>query len=269
MNLIKSEWIKLSSTKALWATSILVVLFSVLFALLMGLGTGVNLNDEELMKDPELYAATVASISSTQAFTGLTAFGLIVIIIQACMMVTSEYGNGSVKTTMLGTPSRWPVPVAKFSVYGVIAAVLALVSQVLSLLTMRWMLSMRVEDKQLLDPLSFSADGVWREIGMNVVYCVLVVLMTIGVGYLIRHTAGAISLMVMWILIVEGILIGFIPWVKDWLPPYMPFKNMDAAVSGTDIADAPWGHAGSLIYFIAWAVVIFVAGVIVLRKRDA
>ena len=60
MNLIKSEWIKLSSTKALWATSILVVLFSVLFALLMGLGTGVNLNDEELMKDPELYAATVA-----------------------------------------------------------------------------------------------------------------------------------------------------------------------------------------------------------------
>ena len=44
---------------------------------------------------------------------------------------------------------------------------------------------------------------------------------------------------------------------------------MDAAVSGTDIADAPWGHAGSLIYFIAWAVVIFVAGVIVLRKRDA
>ena len=43
INLIKSEWIKLKSTKALWATSILVLLLSGLFAMMMGLGFGMSL----------------------------------------------------------------------------------------------------------------------------------------------------------------------------------------------------------------------------------
>lgn len=269
MNLIKSEWIKLSSTKSLWATSILIVLFSIAFAALMGFGTGSAINDEEIMKDPQTAAGVMSSMTPGQAFAGLTSFGMIVIIIQACMMVTSEYGNGTSKTTLLGTPKRTPVPIAKFVVYGAIAAVLSFVSLILSLLTMKLILNPKVEDKALLEPLSFSADGVWREIGLNVLFCVLVVAMSIGVGYLVRHTAGAISVMVMWILVVEGILIGFVPKLRDWLPPYMPFNNMNAAVAGNDLKDAPWGHNGSLIYFIVWALVIFIAGVIALKKRDA
>ena len=269
INLIKSEWIKLKSTKALWATSILVLLLSGLFAMMMGLGFGMSLTDEEVKKDPLLYAQMVESISPMQALSGFSLFGIIVIIIQACMTVTSEYGNGSAKTTLLATPKRWSVPVAKFVVYGIIAAIVAFLAQVISVPIARWALSWNVDDSSLLDRLSFSTDDTWRFIGLNCLYAVLVVMIAIGVSYLIRHTAGAISVLLMWILIVELMLVGQIPWVRDWLPPYLPFKNMDAAVQGTEVPDAPWGSTGSLIYFVVWALAIFIAGIVALKKRDA
>ncbi|MGD3886235.1 hypothetical protein QT605_22480, partial [Xanthomonas citri pv. citri] len=129
-----------------------------------------SLTDEEVKKDPLLYAQMVESISPMQALSGFSLFGIIVIIIQACMTVTSEYGNGSAKTTLLATPKRWPVPVAKFVVYGIIAAIVAFLAQVISVPIARWALSWNVDDSSLLDRLSFSTDDTWRFIGLNCLY---------------------------------------------------------------------------------------------------
>lgn len=269
MNTVKSEWIKLSTTKALWATSILIVFFCVGMAIIMGWAGGVTLSDPEITKDPEVAASVATMADPSQAFVGFITFGLMVIIIQAVMMVTSEYGNGSAKTTLLGTPKRTPVPIAKFLVYGSIAAVLSFVSQVVSIWAMKWSLSWNFDDASVLDKISLSAEGIWKEIGLHTLYGVACVMLSIGVGYLIRHTAGAIAALLLWKLVIEGMVIGSIPKVREWLPPYMPFGNMDAGVAGNEVPDAPWGPNGSVLYFLAWCIVFFVAGIIILKKRDA
>lgn len=266
---LKSEWIKLRTTKALWYTSALVILFAMAFAILTGMGMGMSLSSEEVKKDPVLYASLMDSVAADQAFVGFSLFSLMVIIIQAVMFVTTEYSNNSSKTTLLGTPTRWQVPVAKFLVYGFIAALISLISMVISVLAMRWALSWNVDDQKILDLISLSADGVWKSLGLNVLYSVLVVMLSIGVGYLVRHTAGAIAIILLWKLVIEGLVIGQIPKIKEWLPPYMPFQNMDSGVMGMEVTDAPWGPTGSIIYFAVWAIVVFVAGVITLKKRDA
>ena len=49
----------------------------------------------------------------------------------------------------------------------------------------------------------------------------------------------------------------------------MPFTNADAFTGMRDLEDAPWGQTGSILYFGAWCVVLFVVGVVMLKKRDA
>lgn len=269
MNLIKSEWIKLTTTKSVWITSLLILFFSAGFAYLMGMGGGMSLASEEIKKDPMAMASVSHMFTVDNAIGGFTAFGLMMVVIQAAIYVTNEYSNGTAKSTALGSPKRLGVPVAKWLVYGSVVALVTLLATVLSVYTMRWGASMQLDDTSYLDKLSLSADGAWRAIGIAVLVAVLMVGFTVGFGYLLRNTAGTIATILLWRMILEDLIIPQIPKIRDWLPPYLPFKNMSAALSNEPVTDAPWDATGSLFYFIAWVVVIFVVGVITLKKRDA
>lgn len=268
LNVIQSEWIKLRTTKSLYWTTALVLVLSLGMAMLMGGVTGSSLTSEEIKKDPEAYAVIASGISPESALTGMTLIGVMIIIIQAVMFVTSEYSSNVSKPTLLATPKRISVPFAKLLVYGVFATVLSFITSILCMFVMRWALSWNIKEDKLLEPMDFNGDA-WTTIFRLCLKIFLVVALSIGVGYLLRHTAGSIALLLLWPLLVEGILIGLLPKVKDWLPPYMPFGNIDAAVGLRDVSDAPWGQIGSMLYFAAWAVVVFAAGVIVLKRRDA
>ena len=159
VNLIKSELIKLRSTKALWWTSGLILFFSLGFAPLNGAMTGSLLTSEEAQKDPELYMSVVAGIGSDMGLSGFLSFGMMIVMIQAVMLVTTEYGANTSKTTLLATPTRWQVPIAKFLVYGVIASVLAFISNVVGTILAKWSLGWNLEDEELLGKVGLGADG--------------------------------------------------------------------------------------------------------------
>ena len=269
VNLIKSELIKLRSTKALWWTSGLILFFSLGFALLNGAMTGSLLTSEEAQKDPELYMSVVAGIGSDMGLSGFLSFGMMIVMIQAVMLVTTEYGANTSKTTLLATPTRWQVPIAKFLVYGVIASVLAFISNVVGTILAKWSLGWNLEDEELLSKVGLGADGLWEQIGRIELYLLLTIAAAIGVGYLVRNTAGGIAIMLLWNLVIEGTLVQLVPKIRDWLPPYMPFTNADAYTGMRDLDGAPWGQTGSILYFAAWCVVLFIVGVVTLKKRDA
>lgn len=269
LNVMKSEWIKLRTTKAIWWTSGLILFFSIGMAILMGSMTGLTLSMDNVKKDPEMYAQTAASLNPSLGMSGYTIFGLMIVLIQGVMIVTTEYGSGTSKSTLLGVPTRWQVPVAKFVVYGAIAAVLSFVSLLVGVLALHWSASWKITDSEILKQAAFGSGDMWTMVGRNVLYTVLAVALSIGVGYLIRHTAGAIASLLLWKLVIEGALVGMIPKVKDWLPPYMPFQNMTSAAQMQKVADAPWDQTGSMLYFAAWCAVLFVLGLVMLKRRDA
>lgn len=271
LNVINAEWIKLRSTKSLWWTTALILFFSIAMAMLMGYTSGSTLSNPEL--DAESKAAMLGLLSPDVAMSGFTAFGLMIVLIQAILMVTSEYGSGTQKVSLISTPQRWKQPLAKFIVYGVITAVVALISAVVSIWMMKVMFAGQVDDQSLLDMAGFSADHVWDYVGRTVLYAVLCVMIAIGTAYLIRHTAGAIAALLLWKLVIETAVVTMIPKIKDHLPQWMPFANMDSYSARMDHPDVVWqdslGQTGSMLYFALWCVVIFAAGMIVLKKRDA
>ena len=272
MNLIKSEWIKLSTTKSVWWTSALIIIFSLAFAMLNGMGAGMMYQTatEDGPADVGIILAAKDSLDAKNALAGMLVFGLMIVTIQAVINVTNEYANGVAKSTLLAHPKRVAVPFAKVGVYGLIAAVITFVSSVLSVLGSKAVASGFIKDNEkILENAGFGADSLWTAIGRLVLYAVLSVIISTGVAYLVRSTAAGIAVLLLWKLVVEGLVIPLVPKIKEWLPPYMPFNNMDSATMMMDHPDAPWGQTGSMLYFAAFCIVIFIAGVITLKKRDA
>ena len=273
MNLIKSEWLKLSTTKAVWWTSGLILFFAVAFAALNGVGAGLIYQSATEGDGPADVAGVVdakSALDATGALGGMLVFGMMIIIIQAVLNVTNEYANGTAKNTLLATPTRLPVPFAKVLVYGVLAMVLTFISAVLSVWTNKFAASRIITNNDtLLEVASFGADGLWTAIGRLVLYALLSVVISTGVGYLLRSTAASIAALLLWKLVVESAVVPLVPKIRDWLPPYMPFNNIDMATMMMDTPDAPWGQVGSILYFAAFCVIFFIAGLIALKKRDA
>ncbi|HIW91967.1 MAG TPA: ABC transporter permease [Candidatus Corynebacterium avicola] len=268
VNTIKSEWIKLRSTKAVYWTTALIVFFSLGFSALIASANGSVYQSAVNDNDAELAAQNLSGLTVTSMVGGIQSFGLMIILIQAVLVVTGEYGNGTAKPNVLAAPKRWQLPVAKWIVYGVIAAVIAVVTTIASIFFGKWLAGMQIDDTSVLDDLSMSADGAWTVVLRMALYAIFAVALAIGVSYLVRRTAGAMALVLLWVLVLEGVP-SMIPKISDWLPQYMPFANIDSAVTLSEVDGAPWGEIGSVVYFAAICVVLFIAGVVALRRRDA
>lgn len=251
---IDAERIKLLSTRSpYWCVGIVVVL-GILISILIGvLSSSTATSDASDLRDPSFFAIGVSQI------------GVLVLMIMAVLAVTSEFRFGTIRTTFQAIPRREMVLGAKAIVYGGLAGVVTLI---LSVVTIVLGTSLAGDAGSSID--LGGGDAVRQYWGIPV-YAILCVLIGLGVGALVRQTAGAIVILLIWSLAIETIL-SSIPKVKA-VAPYLPFNNSAHFLSGdttnTGGIDYPWGPYGSLLYFALWAIVIFAAGIAVTQRRDA
>jgi hypothetical protein len=93
----------------------------------------------------------------------------------------------------------------------------------------------------------------------------------VGVGALLRYSAGVVAVLLMWPLVAEPIL-GNLPNIGSEVGPYLPFGNAFLFTRVQWLLPAyhmPWGEVGSLLYFVAVVAVVFVAAIVVVNRRDA
>jgi ABC-2 type transport system permease protein len=107
------------------------------------------------------------------------------------------------------------------------------------------------------------------------------VVIAMAIGILIRHSAGAISLLLICNLAVEG-LISLIPTVGVEIHKWMPFNVAHKFLTGDGASNGARGaHAGpplsdssqspgwALAYFAGFALVLLGIAIVVARERDA
>ena len=78
--------------------------------------------------------------------------------------------------------------------------------------------------------------------GVGLVYALAAVI-AVAVGLLIRHSAGAVSLLLIYSLLVES-LVALIPNVGDDIQKWMPFYVADKFLTGDPDADRPADRRG-------------------------
>jgi ABC-2 type transport system permease protein len=90
-----------------------------------------------------------------------------------------------------------------------------------------------------------------------------------AIGLLVRNSAGAICLLLLWPLVAEGLIAGLMAvankdsWQR-WLP-YVAGINMTSVGDSSDTLDRVPGG----LYFFAWVAVLLALGIVKTRRRDA
>lgn len=250
-NLIRSEWTKLRSTASFWWTTGLVFLLSLGFA-----GLTAAFTDPE---NPAMMPVTPGFV--VQPFTG---FGIAILLIQAIMVVTTEYRFGLASANFMATPARWPVMVAKLVLYGIIAAVIALI---IVLLTYALTYALIPDDiRDTFTP--FDDEQGQRNLWVLPLVTFVAVMFVQGIGMLVRQTAGAVAITIIWLLGFDQLL-RLVPRVGEDIARAMPFHNMNMFISGQPYEGTEWNEWSSFAVFLAWALIAWIAGLILTLKRDA
>jgi ABC-2 type transport system permease protein len=253
MTLLAVERIKLFTTRSpLWCT-LAAIAVTVGFAALV---TGVD-------------SDTAPTIAVTQF--GMN-FGLMVIMVMATLAITTEYRFGTIRATFQAIPNRSSTLLAKTTVVALFAG---LVGEVVAFGS--------VAIAKLIRPsasLGIDTAYEWRTVaGVGLIYALSAVI-AIAVGILIRHSAGAVSLLLIYTLLVES-LVQLIPNVGDDIQKWMPFNVAGGFLTGSpDPSNAPMGEGPApstttltpwwaLAYFAGFAVVMLVIALVTANKRDA
>jgi hypothetical protein len=191
---------------------------------------------------------------------GAVVFGVPVLMVVAAMTVTGEYRTATIATTFAATPARWIVLAAKGVVAAVFCAVIAALTVALSALVVT-----------ALHHGPGVGAGLPAATARVSAYAAVAGVLAVGVAVLLRHTAGAVTVLLLWPLLVEPLLAN-LPQTGARLGPWLPFANafrfLDVRWLLPDI-DPPWGPGGSLVYTAAVVAVVFGAALVVISRRDA
>ncbi|MFC4504135.1 MULTISPECIES: ABC transporter permease subunit [Streptomyces] len=172
---IASEWTKIRSVRSTMWTLGVFVLLVVGIGMMVGLLVEANAGDEISGENPLSYG-----------FFGVL-LGCMPIITLGVLTTASEYGTGMIRTTMVACPSRGRVLAAKGVVFFTVAFVVTLVSTAF----------VAMVDASLLSRAREPSAGEWLKATVGVsLYIALLGLLSLAVGSIIRHSAGATTIMI-------------------------------------------------------------------------
>ncbi|WP_327110642.1 ABC transporter permease [Nocardia sp. NBC_01730] len=253
MGVLAAERIKLTSTRSPWWCSAIVVALALGMAALLAWVARASYGKEGSI-----------DLTVSTAVAGISGFGVMVLMIMATLTVTSEYRFGIIRTTFQATPHRAKVILTKAVLVGGYGALLTIVLVFLS-----YLVAKVLGGADAGATLTLSTGDDWREVYGIPIYTFLCVVLAVGIGVLVRQSAAAISLIVLWPLLIEGLLGAFGSFGRN-VTPFLPFANASHFYSAAaTTANWHWGPGGSLLYFTAFVAIVFGAALVMANQRDA
>ena len=260
---LRSEWIKLHTLRSTeWCYLIIVVLT-------IGLGLLIALS----IPTPEGTQTHAAQQSTWLMVSTLgIAFAQLVSAVLGALVITGEYGTGMIRSTFAAVPKRLPAVIAKVLVFGVTTFVVSLFSLIVTALLTAPMLSGRGIHAD------FGDAHVWWGLVGGAGYVALIGIVALGIGLIVRNSAGGIAAALGLVLVVP-IVLQVVSGVTraDWPRNVAEFLPSSAggrlyaypvdipAQSGIVTLDT-WQAA---IVLVGWCVLALVVGGILVKRRDA
>jgi ABC-2 type transport system permease protein len=244
---VNSEWIKLRSLRstmfALAAGVIMIVGIGVLGGVIQPAGQPVS--------DP----------------TELSLYGVIgaqlAVGVLGVLLISGEYATGLIRATMSAVPRRLPVLWAKLGVFALVAFATCTAAAFIAFLGTQAALS-----ADHLTGASLSDPSVLRAVFGAGLYLTAAGLLGMALGFIIRNTAGAVSvlfgLLIILPLLAQALPASVFPDVYPYLPSRAGTAIMRVHTGGLSMA--PWTGYG---LFLGYTAVLVALGAFVLRRRDA
>lgn len=250
-NILRSEFRKLRSVRSTFWTLLAAVVFNVALAALGAVFLPGALSAQE--------KATVDVIRLSLAGIHLSQIALGVL---GVLVITSEYRTGMIRASLSAVPQRRLLLASKAIVFTATALVVGISSSFAAYFVFQAFLSDNSLQSSIGDP------GVVRAVTGGGLYLTMLGLLGLGLGAIIRASAGAIAALFS-LLFVPPILLQLLP--RSWQTTIGPYTPMEAG-SQIFIVDP---HAGSLPawtgfgLFCLYAAVALTIGAGLINHRDA
>jgi ABC-2 type transport system permease protein len=253
LRVIFSEWTKLHSLRStrwsLFAGILLTLAFPILFAAVTSSHWGTMSAHERADRHPLDIALAGVNVSQ------------LAIAVLGVLVITGEYSTGMIRASFAAVPKRLPVLWAKTIVFGVVTFLLMLPPVLVAFFASQAILS-----KHHLLQISFSHPGVTRSVIGGAIYLMLVGIFALGIGAIVRNTAGGIATFAAIFFVIPPLL-SILPasW-NDAISQYLPSEAGRQIFSLTHGAHslAPW--LGGLLFVGYCALTLAIAAVLLVRR---
>ena len=178
------------------------------------------------------------------------------------LVVTNEYSTGMIRATFAAVPQRLGVLAAKGVVFSATVLVLGELMSFAAFFLGQSILSSRNVEAHIGNP------GVLRAVVGGGLYLTVLGLLALGLGTLIRHTAGAIAALFGLVFLIPQVIHAMpAPWSTS-IGKYM-LNNAGQQMVALHGAPGYLSPGPSLIICVAYVAVALAAAAIVITRRDA
>jgi ABC-2 type transport system permease protein len=239
---LRSEWIKATTVRANKA----ILALTVLGGLLVSWAVGTLVTDEVLyVSEVGFYWTTVTAVLA--AVGGILLFG-------------SEVQHGTLATAVAARPARWVIASSK----ALTAAALGLVLGAVGLAT-------GFAGAATAGLAMGDTSAVAATLGWALLFTTLSGVLGLGIGMIVRHSAGAVGGFLVWGFVVENLLMVFVPETVVRFLPFFAGNHLLALDSDLDSARAvavALTSPQNALVFAGYTAVALVIGTVLLNRRD-
>jgi ABC-2 type transport system permease protein len=252
---VRSEWTKLWSLRS--------TRWSLLAAVVSMAGLGILISAVQMGRWSSLSPHDRAAFDSIDVGVGGYHLAQLAIGVLGVLVISGEYSTGMIRSSLMAVPKRLPVLWAKLGVFSAVTFVLMLAAAFVSFFGVQAIVTSHHVQHSLGDPHALRA-----VVGTALFLTVLGVL-GVGLGALIRNTAGGISAFVGLLFVLPGITALLPASTADAISPYLPLN------AGTTVATSTFDNPhhlstwGGFAVFCGYAAVIVVAAAVQMARRDA
>jgi hypothetical protein len=252
-HIMRSEWTKFRSLRSTG--------FALLAAVLMLVGFGIVASFATVHNWATMSAKDRASfdplLTSLRGVDGAQlALGVL-----GVLWISGEYGTGLIRSTFAAVPKRLPVLWGKAAVLATAALALALPAALAAFFVSQSIL----HSKHI--SIAFTHPGVPRAVIGAALYLAVLALFSLGLGAVIRNTAGGIAALVSIVFVLPTLFSVLGASWKNAIYPYLP-TNAGAAITSIHQQAhtlAPWTGFG---LFLGYTAALLALAATLLRRRD-
>lgn len=248
-NLIRAELLKLRTTRLIYGLALAALALAAISVISAISSAGKSGGDPALGTGEGVRNIMSAGSSGT-----------IIVLVIGILIMASEFRHSTVTSTFLVSPRRGRVVGAKIIASALVGAGIAIVAAALTLaLSVPWLSSEHIHVHILSHNVGVVLLG---GIAAMAIYAAV----GVGLGSLIRNQTAAVFVALAWVLVVESLLVGFVPEVGKWIP-----GGAESALTGAANRAASNGllpmWAGALL-LVGYGVLFAVGGTRFTMRRD-
>lgn len=255
LNVLRSEWTKLWSLRS--------TRWSLLASFIAMAGLGPLIAAVQMSRWDRMGFHDRATFDAINTGVGGYHLAQLAVGILGVLVITGEYTTGMIRSSLLAVPRRLPVLWAKILVFATVTFVLMLIASMISFFAVQAI----VTQHHLQHGIGYP--GALRTVIGGALFLTVLGMMCVGLGGIMRNTAGGIAAFVGLLFVLPGISAILPSSLNNSISPYLPLS------AGTTVASHTFDNPNHLAVwagfalFCGYAAVAILGAAISITRRDA